>query len=64
MNIIEAAQAMKDGKSVRCKSWDSFTKSISKEDFQMPDDNVDWLEADGILMLDLDDLLATDWEIV
>lgn len=57
MNIIEAAQAMKEGKRVKRPGWKKgefikrYYSNIEDQNYEEP---LFWLE----------DILATDWEIV
>lgn len=61
MNIIEAALALKEGKSVRRAHWPDDWEDVAVDD--LPDEECPVLE-DGTFVISLGDMLATDWEIV
>lgn len=63
MNIIEAAQAMSEGKKIRRKAWSQGKQWIQDDCiwYQGTEDSSpdydDWMPS-------LADLLATDWEVM
>ena len=63
MNIIEAAKAMREGKKVRRPLWSKSAHIYASEcGFVLM--RYSKADACGDEFLEVDDLLATDWEVV
>jgi hypothetical protein len=60
MNIIEVANQLKDGKKIRRKDWDDI---YLKNDLLVCSRGKNCIATDRF-EFDLDDILATDWEVI